>query len=170
VIGRILGATGSIMAAAVFGNDRRTASFGRRPILMPTEMTKLSASVRAKFDFKFPQRFLISSFPIGFEISCIDCLNSQSLMALRSREIVRKDREEFGADNLEFDSSEHLLIDFAGDAITNLDETRHCELVDSQVEKVGVPVDFHEARISSLVVISRETLDTELSESGLTPD
>jgi hypothetical protein len=109
----------------------------------------------------------------------------------------------FEADRLEsdpeaiddyFNSLQHILIDFPAAMVVNLDETGHCEWVDSRIEKVIVPVEFPDGRIpvpvnrhstrstllgaitadggrlKPLVIISRETVETERYENGLTPD
>jgi hypothetical protein len=84
--------------------------------------------------------------------------------------------------------------DIPAGMVVNLDESGHCEWVDAHEEKVVVPVDFPDAQfpmpvkrqsarstllgaiaasgasLKPLVIVHRETIETELYECGYTPD
>jgi hypothetical protein len=93
-----------------------------------------------------------------------------------------------------FDRLARILVDFPAEMVINLDETGHCEWVDARSEIVLVPDDFPDTKIPipvqrqstrstllgaitaggshlrPLVIIHRDTIETELYECGFTPD
>jgi hypothetical protein len=101
------------------------------------------------------------------------------------------DPQEVGA---YFERLECVLVDFPADMVVNLDETGHCEWVDAAPEPVVIPADFPDLKIrvpikrqskqstllgaitadgghlKPLVIIHRDTIETELCECGFTPD
>jgi hypothetical protein len=187
------------VASHVSGENWTAESFGRPTILTAEQRARVVGFVREQFDIQKPVTFANLSEFIEIELGIVITADTLRHDVHRLAEFKIIEGVPFEADRLEADPEEvdeyfnclqRILIDFPAAMIVNFDETRHCEWVDSRIEKVIVSIEFPDAKIPipvnkiniartitgdgcrfmPLVIIARETIETELYENSLTPD
>jgi hypothetical protein len=201
-IGRIFGLTGSTVASHVSGHDWTAGPFGRPTVLTSSQRTRIVEFVRAQFEIRKPVTFSDLTEFVETELAediVPDTLRHyiHRLPEFKVIEGIPFEAERLEADPAQieeyFDCFQRILVDLPAAMVVNLDETGHCEWVDSRIEKVIVPIEFPDAnipmpvnrqstrstllgaitadggRLKPLVIVSRETLETELYENGLSP-